>query len=885
MNTEVEGLKTLEKAKSYIKDLSSQIIDIKSKAETSENMVNEITQDIRQLDQAKQNLTLSITTLNHLHMLVGGVESLEKLIPQRKYGEISNLFQGLLNVLDNFQGCTDIPQIKEMANKVQSLRKTVGQQIFDDFKNSMTGHGPRVLNTTHELYDAVRVIDIMDSSLKKEFLDWFINLQLAEYNVLFQETQDEGWLDKVDKRFTWFKRYGNDFTQKYYGVFPDNWHILSKIALHFCQITRNHLTKAMSQRYSEIDVKLILFAIQKTQVFENLLAEKFDTGDMEEDEEINIDGRDAKNPFNEPDISSSISAITRKPHTPHAISPKSSLTPVAGNEDKEHKLLKKKSPYIGAISKCFEDHLDIFIKAQDRNLKDMLDRFTRDTKALINELNATNSSNGNPFNAESDSALDPSSTAQNSLKESIVLPSSADLFVFYKSCLMQCAQINASRAMLNLANDVFKIYLKQYGNRVLLANVPNNPSSASSGTLSATASNLRELASFLKENTNKTLSRSEITLLCVFIGTAEYCCETIKQLETKMKEKIEPSLVDQVDFNDEIDLFQGIISTCINSLIQDLEAQCEPYLNAMSKTNWLNCESVGDQSKYVTGIVNCFKISFPFIKSNLTNSRKYFTQFCIRFVNSFIPKYLTALYKCKPVGMVGAEQLLLDTHSLKTVLLELPSLGAFNSNSSSLSVSNSYSNFSSLSNQGQGQSGINVKKLPPVSFTKIVVKGMTKAEMILKVVMTPHQDSVPLFVENCLKLLPDLEGIEFQKILDIKGIKRNEQYAIIDCFREHRANFQQNETENKISNSNSTSNASLPKEETPSSNQETVINGGNKNSNNIASTGTKALTSSLTSVASANESNKPSGNSLNSMIFSISDPRIKKIENLIKKKM
>lgn len=48
-------------------------------------------------------------------------------------------------------------------------------------------------------------------------------------------------------------------------------------------------------------------------------------------------------------------------------------------------------------------------------------------------------------------------------------------------------------------------------------------------------------------------------------------------------------------------------------------------------------------------------------------------------------------------------QLLLDTHSLKTVLLDLPSIGS------------------------------QVLRKAPASYTKIVVKGMTRAEMILKV--------------------------------------------------------------------------------------------------------------------------------------------------------
>ena len=39
--------------------------------------VKEITRDIKQLDVAKKNLTQSITTLNHLSILVEGVENLE----------------------------------------------------------------------------------------------------------------------------------------------------------------------------------------------------------------------------------------------------------------------------------------------------------------------------------------------------------------------------------------------------------------------------------------------------------------------------------------------------------------------------------------------------------------------------------------------------------------------------------------------------------------------------------------------------------------------------------------------------------------------------------------------------------------------------------------
>ena len=58
--------------------------------------MKEITRDIKQLDTAKKNLTTAITTLNHLHMLVGGTATLATLTSKRQYGEAALLLQGLL---------------------------------------------------------------------------------------------------------------------------------------------------------------------------------------------------------------------------------------------------------------------------------------------------------------------------------------------------------------------------------------------------------------------------------------------------------------------------------------------------------------------------------------------------------------------------------------------------------------------------------------------------------------------------------------------------------------------------------------------------------------------------------------------------------------------
>lgn len=93
-----DGRLALEEAQRSIKQLFSHIKDIKAKAEKSEDVVREITRDIKQLDCAKRNLTSAITTLNHLHMLVGGVDSLRTQTEKRQYGEILMPLQAIMEV-------------------------------------------------------------------------------------------------------------------------------------------------------------------------------------------------------------------------------------------------------------------------------------------------------------------------------------------------------------------------------------------------------------------------------------------------------------------------------------------------------------------------------------------------------------------------------------------------------------------------------------------------------------------------------------------------------------------------------------------------------------------------------------------------------------------
>ncbi|XP_005582465.2 vacuolar protein sorting-associated protein 53 homolog isoform X2 [Macaca nemestrina] len=705
-NVGQDGRQALEEAQKAIQQLFGKIKDIKDKAEKSEQMVKEITRDIKQLDHAKRHLTTSITTLNHLHMLAGGVDSLEAMTRRRQYGEVANLLQGVMNVLEHFHKYMGIPQIRQLSERVKAAQTELGQQILADFEEAFPSQGTkRPGGPSNVLRDACLVANILDPRIKQEIIKKFIKQHLSEYLVLFQENQDVAWLDKIDRRYAWIKRQLVDYEEKYGRMFPREWCMAERIAVEFCHVTRTELAKIMRTRAKEIEVKLLLFAIQRTTNFEGFLAKRFSGCTLTDGSLKKLESPPpSTNPFLEDEPA---------PETEELATEK-------GDLDQPKKPKAPDNPFHGIVSKCFEPHLYVYIESQDKNLGELIDRFVADFKAQ-----------GPP--------------KPNTDEGGAVLPSCADLFVYYKKCMVQCSQLSTGEPMIALTT-IFQKYLREYAWKILSGNLPKTTTSSGGLTIS----------SLLKEKEGSEAAKftlEELCLICGILSTAEYCLATTQQLEEKLKEKVDVSLIERINLTGEMDTFSTVISSSIQLLVQDLDAACDPALTAMSKMQWQNVEHVGDQSPYVTSVILHIKQNVPIIRDNLASTRKYFTQFCIKFANSFIPKFITHLFKCKPISMVGAEQLLLDTHSLKMVLLDLPSIGS------------------------------QVVRKAPASYTKIVVKGMTRAEMILKVVMAPHEPLV-VFVDNYIKLLTDCNTETFQKILDMKGLKRSEQSSMLELLRQ-----------------------------------------------------------------------------------------------------
>ena len=449
--------------------------------------------------------------LNNLHILVQGTYFLKYLFnflilisnslflrdatKKRQYGAAAKTVQGILDVLKHFSKFKHIPHILKLVNEIEDLCTKLGQQILADFYQTFDVKNVCTSLTSIQiqlLAEACLVLSILEPKYKRELLNWFVDSELSEYKTLFQDNQDISWLDKIDKRFSWLKKHLIVFEEKIGFLFPPSWEVSECITVEFCKITRKELIKVMNNRSLELDVNILLPAISKATAFEKLLSQRF-TG------------------------------ITLRDGTI------------------EKNLKKNTNPFSGLITECFENYLNIYVEAQDKNLSKMIEQFMEEHNKVDSHL-----------------------------QKAEIFSTSGKLFTQYKNCLIQCISLS-NRMPLVLLSNTFQKYIREYAHKILQNNIPrvgsnlsigsisNTISSSTGGVLSAASSAAGLIQIFLKDLENKSYSISEIIQLCSIILTSNYCLETTQQLEKKIQEKIDTSLVDKINMSSESDIFHGYL--------------------------------------------------------------------------------------------------------------------------------------------------------------------------------------------------------------------------------------------------------------------------------------------------------------------------------------
>lgn len=464
-------------------------------------------------------------------------------------------------------------------------------------------------------------------------------------------------------------------------IFPASWRVPYLVCMQFCKITRAQLMEILDGAREKPDVAILLQALQRTLEFEDDLTERFGGA-----KERAGDGEAGDAP---PDPPGGMGALDAN-----------GTTGTDGQAAREAMAAAAASRFSfkGTVSSAFEPYLNVYVEAEEATLMATLDKLVADETWEAEEGGQTH-----------------------------ILASSTQMFLHIRRSFNRCSQLTKNQTLFNLYK-VFQKVLHAYVAK-LSARLPK----AGQGLVAAATGSDWQV---------KVPDKDE-RVICYIINTAEYCHETAGQLGESVQNRIDTQFAESVDMNEEQDEFSGLITRALSVLVLGMETRLDAELAAMTKVQWASLEAVGDQSEYVNAISNIFSSSLPVLANLL--SAVYFQFFVEKLAASFAPRFYANIFKCKRISGTGAQQMLLDTQAIKTLLLELPSLG------------------------GQAVAS---------TYSKYITREVGKGEALLKVLLSP----VEAIAETYRALLPDGSVADFQRVLDLKGVKKADQQPLIDSL-------------------------------------------------------------------------------------------------------
>lgn len=325
VTSNAESVERIQAAQSDLTELFKKIDDVRDRAMKTELAITEMTADIKQLDNAKKNLTLSMTALKRLQMLTTAYDQLRALSRTRQYRDCAQLLQAVIQLMAHFKSYRSIDQIALLSRNVADIQRELLEQVCEDFELAFAKGEVGQKRTM--LAEGCLVMDSLGDHARSRIVTWYCNFQLREYRQVFRNNEEAGSLDNISRRYSWFRRILKIYDEEYAPIFPASWKVDEILANVFCEGTRDDFKGILSRSVRNgqtIDVNLLLSCLQETLDFEHSLERRFVS-----------------------------------PSRPSMDTLASSEAPVFGQ----------------AISEAFEPYLSVWVEAQDKQLATLIPKY------------------------------------------------------------------------------------------------------------------------------------------------------------------------------------------------------------------------------------------------------------------------------------------------------------------------------------------------------------------------------------------------------------------------------------------------------------------------------------------------------------------------------
>uniref|UniRef100_A0A0G4GKS5 Uncharacterized protein n=1 Tax=Chromera velia CCMP2878 TaxID=1169474 RepID=A0A0G4GKS5_9ALVE len=658
-----EAQADIEHVKAALRELLQRTLHMRARAADSEKLVQEICRDIRALDLGKRNLTATIKALKRLVMLVTALDQLRVHASEKEYTQAAQSIRAVEALSKHFKDLEHVPRVAEIVAQKTHLCTELQKQIFEDFDSLVEEIQPDPANlgltpaqpvNRGDLQHAWEAIEALSNNAGgvREELSVRMALHLLEpYKRTFQPPEEQAGLEHADRRYAFLRKCIRDFSEHFGEYFPPHWRMAAVISEHFCHITRQHFVELLESQPTS-DPDLLVRTLHRAKEFEDQLSRKYESANAEQ----------------QPAQGSDVPRVTGEGlQYPEEI--EGGPGEEAGEKGNPNPLRRPASPqqqaaaaaaasvprfiFRGLLTACFESSMHSWISHEERELS------TRLSAALVNDqiLGEPRSlGGGGGVRAAAAAAAANAEEGEEQVGEegdeeeedlpTLVYSSAAELFSAIRASLKKTAAISRDTTLHSMV-QVFRKIIKRY------------------------TDTLRNRIPTVKKAGGAPLSEDAIKAACCVVGTAEYCDNTLQELQSAVEGSLEPeTLRANASFDPEREAMWDLRTLAVQSLVAALETSLEGAFSRLRNGNWTATAEVGDHSLYVTEMAEVLTSGFASVAPLL--SPPFFRFYCDRAAQAVAPRFMRSVYESKKVSESGAQQLLLDAYALKGALLEAP---------------------------------------------------------------------------------------------------------------------------------------------------------------------------------------------------------------------
>eukprot|EP01083_Nonionella_stella_P201914 738169_1 len=718
-----------------IQDLFKKVKSIKEKAVQSEIMVEEICSDIRKLDNAKKNLSESITTLQKLHMLVSGVEQLQKDASTRSYDRASHLVQALNDLFMHFKDHLSLTQLKSLKLDMDKTREDLKKAIYRDFRQ----YDPKSVIDAEEMSETLRnaceVIDVMGSEEQDEFVEWISSTQLQAYGAIFSPGGEKSGIEYLERRFEWLKNQLLKYNKNYARIFPRYWNVSGNICKLWCDITHKHLVEILLQSaaLNALDMNDMVRALEQCVSFEKELQRLYSVPSFSDDlEKIRISIKNLMGEYDEDELySDPITADKIKIRykleklKKQLADCESQIERENNNKSAEQKEREsvEEIEFMNVLSCAFSKYMHYYVELEKQSIADVIADIAK--------------------NEEWNVALD-------------AIPNEAryggidDLLGYIKSSIHRCAKIGGAQIF-------YKIYFEYRDGLIDYVDLLKKKVSVISNEIGS------------KNRSGKSID-TELVCLTLIVNTLDYLSDTLQALQGKLRNSMtDDSLANKIELKDiEEGKSDDLAAKTVKCIAQMITQKIGFVLDreVLNCRRWNEMDQSAERSSFLISLKKILNADIAIVHEVLVLG--YHSLFNSQMSQRLIPRYIASIFRIKRMSMEGALQLQLDTRDFEKTMLNLPTIGL--SEETSCATLNIHPNLDKT---------IRV----PNAFKNSTSKQINRIQILLKTISSnyssDHVYEIAIFFKDVSN---NGNHNDLAKICEIKGLQKNEIQTVVTAY-------------------------------------------------------------------------------------------------------